>query len=200
MDFTRHYSVASTASAASSSNGSVFGPSYSISSGKLLSSQLLTIPASSDERRHSRGDDGYFSPPVSRRTSEATKLPSIHELEKNLPSPPIPLPPSGSSPQKRESLSTVSSRNPISHSDQLAFPPKYPGTTISAIPKTRSNSHPQSNSPAFVPPPFPPTPSSQQYQGEPHSTAISRALGLSHQMMRLMKDYEMVCAFNPHFH
>jgi hypothetical protein len=184
MDFNRHYSIASSSST-SSGNSSVFGASYSISSGNDLCIIFLSV-ASSDERRPSRGDEGYLSPPVSRRTSEATKLPSIHELAKDLTSPSVT--PTGPPLQKRDSLSTISSRN-SSHHEPLPFPPEYPGATIAAIPKARSNSH-SSITPSSYPPYS--QSNSHSYQDN-HSTPISRALGLNHQMMRLMKDYEMVC-------
>src|SRR5579859_7366050 len=166
MDFNRHYSVASTASTSSS----VFGTSYSISSGKLPD-DFANRPASSDERRPSRGDDGYLSPPVSRRTSEATKLPSIHELAKDLTSPEIPHP--GPPLQKRDSLSTISSRN-SSHRESLPFPPEYPGSTISAISKPRSNSQPTIHSSTYPAPPFTsivPHP----YANDGQATPIARA-------------------------
>lgn len=94
-----------------------------------------------------------MSPPSSRRTSEATKLPSIHELEKNLPNP-IELQASSSSPQKRGSLATITEENPPSHHERLPFPPEYPGSTIAAIPKGRSNSYPPSHNNSYPPPTF----------------------------------------------
>src|SRR5579859_4820763 len=183
VDYNRHYSVASTASTSSS----VFGTSYSISSGKL-SDDFANRPASSDERRPSRGDDGYLSPPVSRRTSEATKLPSIHELAKDLA--PTEIAPPGPPLQKRDSLSTISSRA-SSHRESLPFPPEYPGSSIAAISKPRSNSQPSAHSATYPPPPFPPT-VSHPYANDGHTTPIARAIDLNHQMRRLMKDYEMV--------
>lgn len=159
-----------------------------MSSGTVRHSNLIV--ASSDGRRASRDDD-YFSPTISRRASEATKLPSIHELAKDLTSTTIGISPHASAPQPRESL--PSNRNSNSHShlpgEHLPFPPEYPSATIAAIPKGRSNSHPNLTSPTFTTPAFP----APHHFVNDQSTPISRALGLNHQMMRLMKDYDMVC-------
>src|SRR5436190_15119204 len=123
IGFDRNYSVASTVSSLSSnssSSSSLFGNSYSISSGRIRF-LFAYRPGSSV------GDEGYMSPPSSRRTSEATKLPSIHELEKNL-SNPIELQSTSSSPQKRGSLATITEETPASHHERLPFPPEYPGS------------------------------------------------------------------------
>lgn len=151
------------------------------------------VSASSDERRLSRGDDGYISPPVSRRTSEATKLPSIHELAKDLNSTtPIAIPPNAPPPSKRDSLSTISSRT-SSHHEPLPFPPEYPGATIAAITKARSNSYPTTmTSSTFPTPSLPPPTPSHGYPEDTHATPIARAIGLNHQMHRLLRDYEIV--------
>ena len=142
------------------------------------------------------GDDGYLSPPSSRRTSsEAPKLPSIHELEKTLPPTPRDMP-AGSSPSKRDSLAPIPEENP--HQDHLAFPPKYPGSTITTIAgnfKGRSHSYPPSNSHSFPPPP-PAGSSPHHYRSDPRTTPIARALDYNHMLMRLLKDYEIVHQLN----
>jgi hypothetical protein len=188
IGFDRNYSVASTASSLSSnssSNSSLFGNSFSLSSGRILCFLFAYHPGSSV------GDEGYMSPPSSRRTSEATKLPSIHELEKNLPNP-IELQSTSSSPQKRGSLATITEETPASHHERLPFPPEYPGSTISAIPKGRSNSYPPSNNSYPPPPPSFPNSPSHHFQPQPHSKRITQALAYNHNMSLLLKEYETV--------
>ena len=136
-------------------------------------------------------DEGYLSPPSSRRTSEATKLPSIHELT-NLPSP-IELQATSASPTKRGSLATITEETPNPHTNH-SFPSEYSGLNVASIPKARSNSYPPSSHGSYPPPP-PFTASgsaSQHYPPEPHSKRIVQALVFNHDMSRLVKDFEMV--------
>jgi len=158
-----------------------------MSTGKLVVFYSLTGEASSVT------DDGYLSPPSSRRTSEATKLPSIHELT-NLPSP-IELQATSTSPTKRGSLATITEETPNPRHDHHSFPPEYPGSNVAAIPnKTRSNSYPPSTHGSYPPPP-PFTASgsaSHHYPPEPHSKRIVQALVFNHDMSRLVKYFEMV--------
>jgi hypothetical protein len=146
-------------------------------------------------------DDGYSSPPSSRRTSETTKLPSIHELEKNIPQP-VELHSTASSPSKRGSLATITEEIPPPAQPpppppptSRPFPPVYPGTTIAAIPKVRSNSYPSPSNRSF--PPQPP----HQYADRPlpppppresHSKRIAEALQFQHEMARAVESFEMV--------
>jgi len=136
-------------------------------------------------------DEGYLSPPSSRRTSEATKLPSIHELA-NLPSP-IELQATSTSPAKRGSLATITEENPNPHHGH-SFPPEYSGSNVAAIPKTRSNSYPPSSHGSYPPPPpfIASGSASHHYPPEPHSKRIVQALVFNHDMSRLVKDFEMV--------
>jgi hypothetical protein len=132
-----------------------------------------------------------LSPPSSRRASEATKLPSIHELA-NLASP-IELQATSTSPSKRGSLATITEETPNPHHGH-SFPPEYSGSNVPAMSKTRSNSYPPSNHGAYPPPPpFTALGSaSHQYPPEPHSKRIVQALVFNHDMSRLVKDFEMV--------
>lgn len=152
-------------------------------------------------------DDGYSSPPGSRRTSETTKLPSIHELEKNIPQP-VELHSTSSSPSKRGSLATITEEIPPPAQpppppppSSRPFPPVYPGTTIAAMPKVRSNSYPSPSNRSF--PPQPP----QQYNDRPlpppppresHSKRIAEALQFQHEMARAVESFEMVLAILRH--
>ena|SRR5271170_32366 len=140
-----------------------------------------------------------MSPPGSRRTSEATKLPPISELEKTLPTT-IDLTSSASSPTKRGSLATITeeggnnSRHPIPH--HLPFPPEYPGSTIAAIPKGRSNSYPPSSPASYPPPPPPPfsNPDSPNHfqPAVNHPNHTDQAIAYNHEMSRLVKAFGVV--------
>jgi len=184
-DYPRHYSTSSTVSSNSSTtNGSLFGSSYSVSSGTTTVIPLLTHLASSDARRPSRGESGYLSPPDSRRTSETNRpsLPSIHELAKTIPDPIIEMPASGLSPPKSDSFRAPPPRNPPPSNEQMAFPPKYPGSQMIPIQKQRAQSFPQAGPRPYPPPPFTPTASSPplQFHGDPHGAPIPRAFDKVH--------------------
>jgi len=147
-------------------------------------------------------DDGYVSPPSSRRTSETTKLPSIHELEKNLPQP-IELHSTASSPTKRASLATITEEipppapppPPPPPPPARSFPPEFPGTTIAAIPKTRSNSYPSPSNQPFPPPPPQPFADRRAHHTLPpesHSKHIADAIQFRDYMVRVLRSFERV--------
>ena len=198
MDYSRNHSVTSTAStvsSASSSNSSFFGKSYSLSSGM----ENTCIRVADLTLASSVADDGYVSPPSSRRTSETTKLPSIHELEKNLPQT-IELHSTSSSPTKRASLATITEEipppaPPPPPPPARSFPPEFPGTTIAAIPKARANSYPSPSNHSF--PPHPPQSFADRHALHPlpresHSKHIADAIQFRDYMVRVVRSFEMV--------
>jgi hypothetical protein len=137
-------------------------------------------------------DEGYLSPPSSRRTSEATrepaKLPSIAELDKRIISD---MSPTEASPTKRDSitLATIPEENVNPHHQHLAFPPLHPGSSFTAISKGRSNSYPPSHSDTFPPPPV----EERRQSNDPAARPMARALEHRYNTLRpFIKDYEIV--------
>jgi hypothetical protein len=106
------------------------------------------------------------------------------------------MPPAEVSPTKRDSitLATIPEESATAQHEYLPFPPQYPGSTIAAIPKGRSNSYPPSNSNSFPPPPFTSPGSSPHHyhQPDPRSRQIVHALEYNNLLMRLVKDFESV--------